>query len=399
MSHADDPRIQQLESEYNIPEPYTADAPAVQEAAAIDVDVASELEDRVDLRDQYAITIDPDNAKDYDDAIALERDGDQYQAWVHIADVSHYVEEGSAIDESAKNRGVTFYLGDHTRHMLPEALASDVCSLVEDEDRLAHTVEMHLEPGTDGAYEITDFDIYESVVNIDDGLSYSQADAILNQETGEYDEQTRELLTTTDTLTEQLLEDRWEQSLVLNPENSPSDRIIEEMMLKANQAVARHLLEEGKPGIYRVEDHPGQSSFEDIEQDLVEEGYTGHPTGWLTEADNPKVRLNEFMHEEVDEEELDTVRTAIVTKMQPAQYETREGSHYALGFDEYAQFTSPIRRVGDLINHRMVKADPPEDGQEFVDTARTISDVVAQLNLRHEKAKDADRRYDELFNE
>lgn len=397
MSTVDDPRIQRLESEYNIPEPYTADMDAVTEAESISVDVEDELDDRFDLRDQYAVTIDPEDAKDYDDAIALESIDNGYRAWVHIADVSHYVDEGSAIDREAKSRGVTFYLDDHTRHMLPGELASEICSLVEGEDRLAHTVEMDLRDNGDG-YVIDDFDIYESVVNIDDGLSYPEANAIIEQETDGYDEQTRELLDDADKLTEALLDDRWDQSLVLNPENSASDRIIEEMMLKANQSVARHLLDEGKPGIYRVEDSPGLSSFEDMEADLAEEGYNERPSGWLADSDNPKKTLNDFLAEEVDEQNLEDTRTAIVTKIPAAHYETRDGQHYALGFDEYAQFTSPIRRIGDLVNHRRVKDDAPADGQEFVDTARTLNDIVTTFNLRHDSAKEAKREFDAIKN-
>lgn len=397
MSSVDDPRVEELLSQYNVPKAYSEDEPAVEEAAELSVDVEDEIDDRVDLRDQYAITIDPDNAKDYDDAIAIDETDDGYTAWVHIADVTHYVDEGTAIDDAAKNRGVTFYLDEYTRHMLPGELASDICSLVEEEDRLAHTVEMDLEQEAGGEYEITDFDIYESVVNIDDGLSYSRADAIIDQQVHDAPKGTETLIEDADQLTEDLLDDRWDQSLVLNPNNRQSERIIEELMLKANQAVARHFLDEGKPGVYRVMEQSGQGAYEDIEDDLRDEGYDDKPHGWLTEADNPKKTINDFIAHEVDDEVLEDVRTAVVTKLQPAHYATRNDDHYALGFDEYAQFTSPIRRVGDLVNHRQVKADAPEGGQEFVKTAKTLSDVVTTLNLQHDNAKAADRRYDELF--
>lgn len=394
MAH--DPRIEQIESEYNVPDHYTDDHPAVREAEGLEVDVEAEIDDRYDLRDLATFTVDPDDAKDYDDAISIQEEGDSYRAWVHVADVSHYVEEGGEIDQEAKDRGVTFYLGESTRHMLPEELASDICSLVEGEDRLAHTVEMEISEGFNGDYEIQDFDIYESVVNIDEGLSYSEADRILENDANSYDDDVLEALDRADDLTQEIRDDRWDYSLIINNDESPSSRVIEEMMLKANQAVARHLLDEGKPGVFRIEDYPDPEWEEEIEEDLAEEGYA-KPSGWLANDDNPKKRLNEFVEQEVADEDEEEVKKAIITKMKPAEYSTREDTHFALDFEKYAQFTSPIRRVGDLINHRLVKQDPPEDGEEFVRKVDEVQDTITQLNRRHEQAKKADRAYKRAF--
>ncbi len=394
MAH--DPRIEQIESEYNVPDQYTDGHPAVQEAEGLEVDVEAEIDDRDDLRDLATFTVDPDDAKDYDDAISIQEEGDSYRAWVHIADVSHYVEEGSEIEKAAKDRGVTFYLGKSTRHMLPEELASDTCSLVEGEDRLAHTVEMEISEGFNGDYEIQDFDIYESVVTIDEGLSYSEADRILENDANGYDDDVLEALDLTDDLTQEIRDDRWDYSLIINNDESPSSRVVEEMMLKANQAVAQHLLDTGKPGVFRVEDYPDPEWEQEIEQDLAEEGYA-KPAGWLSDVDNPKKTLNEFVENEVSDEDEQEVKKAIITKMKPAEYSTRNDTHFALDFEKYAQFTSPIRRVGDLINHRLVKDDPPKDGEAFVRRVEKIQDTITKLNRRHEQAKKADRAYKKAF--
>ncbi|MDY6770427.1 MAG: ribonuclease catalytic domain-containing protein [Candidatus Nanohaloarchaea archaeon] len=392
---ANDPRLEEIASKYNIPEPYDDSHPAVQEADGIEVDVEDELDDRVDLRGMPAFTVDPDDAKDYDDAITIEQEDDGYRAYVHIADVSHYVEQGSELDQAAKDRGVTFYLGENTRHMFPEELASDICSLVEGEDRLAHTVEMELGKDFNGDYEIQDFDIYESVIQVDEGLSYTEADHILENGDESYDDELLDQLDLADDLTQDIRDDRWEYSLIINNDESPSSRVVEEMMLKANQAVARHLLDAGKPGIYRVEDHPDPEWEEEVEEDLAEEGYTKQ-AGWLSEADNPKKKLNEFFEQEINEEDDEEVKKAVITKMKPAEYSTRDDTHFALDFEKYAQFTSPIRRVGDLVNHRMVKRDPPEDSEEFLREIERVQDVVGRLNQRHASAKQADRAYDRM---
>lgn len=382
-----------LTEEYDIPASYNNGAleDAVREAEAVEMDIATELQVRGrngDLRDLTTFTIDPDDAKDYDDALSIREEGDGYRAWVHIADVSHYVKpEGfygddpdrpvGALDDAARERGVTFYLGENTRHMLPEELSTDICSLVPDEERLAHTVEMRL--GEDGT--VQDYDVYKSVIESDARLSYSGADAILDGEVGrEYGEDIREDLEMFDALTQRMRTDRWDTSLIINPRESPSSRLIEEMMITANVAVGQYLQEHGLPGIYRVEDDPVTDWTSEVEEDLADAGYT-LPEGW---DGTPKASLNTFFAEDVEPDNVDEAKKAVVTKLPRARYAAHSRPHFALGLEDYVHFTSPIRRYADLMVHRIISGEFDGRRQDLIYTADTVS-------RQESEAKDAER--------
>jgi len=382
----------QLTSKYpEIPEKYHPQDPAYLQAEDISRDVESELGSRVDLRDLPTATIDPDYAHDHDDAVSMIEDEDGYTAFVHIADVAHYVEEGSPIDEKAKDRGVTFYLGDNTRHMLPRRLAQDICSLSPGADRLAHTVEMDVTE--DG--EVEDFDIYRSVIESDAHLTYTHSDRILENADSisewyhENDIQHEdaqdfrglaESLDSLDTVTENMREDRWDESLILNNRQSPSSRIIEEMMITANETVGEYLSDEGIGG-YRVEEAPERGWTEEVASELSQLGY--EPPAEL--HDNPARSLNNFFAEIVDEEDEKQARKAVVTKLPRARYEARgitPAGHFGLGTQDYAHFTSPSRRAVDLVNHRIV-ADTFEGGRE------ELSELAENTSDQQEAADEA----------
>lgn len=346
-----------------IPEKYDPQEPAYRQAQEISRDIESELDSRADLRDIPTVTIDPDYAHDHDDAISILEEEGGYRAFVHIADVAHYVDEGSPIDEAAKERGVTFYLGDNTRHMLPRRLAQDICSLAPGKDRLAHTVEMEM----DETGEVLDFDVYRSVIESDAHLTYTHSDTLI-ENSGEIENWYREngadhgdaqafraITRSVDNLEEvsqELREDRWDESLILNNRQSPSSRIVEEMMIKANKTVGDYLRREGIGG-YRVEEAPERGWTEEVASEISQLGY--EPPRDIHE--NPSRALNDFFAEKLEEEDEQQARTAVVTKLPPAKYKARgqtPAGHYGLGKEDYAHFTSPIRRAVDLVNHRIV---------------------------------------------
>lgn len=372
-----------LTEEYpEIPEAYHPQDDAYIEASEITRDVQSELDSRVDLRNLPTATIDPDYAHDHDDAVSIIESEDGYKAFVHIADVAHYVDEGSDIDESAEERGVTFYLGDNTRHMLPRRLAQDICSLSPDEESLAHTVEMDITE--DG--EVTDFDIYRSVIESDAHLTYTHADRLLEnsdeilewyRDSNELDEEAEifyELtssLENLDKVTENMREDRWDSSLILNNRQSRSSRIVEEAMIEANGVVGDYLREQGM-GIFRVETTPEKGWTDEVATELADLGYEP-PQGLRS---NPMRALNNFFKNTVEENDEKEARKSVVTKLPRAGYEERsdfKAGHFGLGIMDYAHFTSPIRRAVDLANHRLVADTLEADKNELSELAEHVT--------------------------
>ncbi|MFW5930059.1 MAG: RNB domain-containing ribonuclease, partial [Halobacteriota archaeon] len=204
--------------------------------------IADEAEDsgRRDLRDHLTFTTDPRRAQDFDDAISIEPRDDGWRLWVHIADVGHYVRPGMELYDEAKRRATSVYLPGYTVHMLPPRLAETVCSLVPDEDRLAHTVEM--EVNEDLSFD--DVEIYRSVVRSDRRLTYAETERVLEGEDVEgVSPGVRVSIEDAYDLAEELHETRKaDGSLVLNPARDRAHTVVEECMLKANKAVTHELM-------------------------------------------------------------------------------------------------------------------------------------------------------------
>lgn len=374
----------ELISEFpEIPEAYHPQDPAYIQAQNISPDIESELSSREDLRELPTITIDPDYAHDHDDAVSLLEDGEDYRAFVHIADVGHYVEKGSPIDEKAKDRGVTFYLGDNTRHMLPRRLAQDICSVSPGSDSLAHTVEMEM--NSEG--EVLDFDVYRSVIESDAHLTYTHSDAILenfeainenyldsnveNEEARMFNDIARSL-DNLNRITQSIRENRWDESLLLNQRKSDSSRIIEEMMVTANKTIGKYLRDEGI-GAYRVEEAPERGWTEEVATEFSRMGY--EPPSDIHK--NPAKAINDFFAEKIEPEDEKQAAKAVATKLPRAKFKARgkhPAGHFGLGAVDYAQFTSPIRRVTDLVNHRIVAGAFDEGRGELSKIAENASE-------------------------
>ncbi|MFC7042062.1 ribonuclease catalytic domain-containing protein [Halonotius sp. GCM10025705] len=325
-------------------------------------EIEDELEERRDLRDLTAWTTDPADAQDFDDAISIDADEETYTLWVHIADVSHYVHPGSEMWAEAVERCNTVYLPAYTVHMLPPVLAETVCSLVPEEDRLAHTVEMTIDRETLSFEEV---DIYKSVIHSDERLTYTEAENRIEEAGAPLHEECNLVYELADQLHEQRKEDG---SLVLNPSRDRAHTIVEECMLKANKAVTHELMwDRGVEAMYRVHPQPTPDQWNEALKEIQDLDGVSIPGGsW----DEPRKAVNAAL-EESPGRQLNKIQRAVLKVMPRAKYMNDPfGGHHALNFDIYGHFTSPIRRLSDLINHWIVaENDVPEDLIELCDRA------------------------------
>ncbi|WP_435183125.1 ribonuclease catalytic domain-containing protein [Halobellus sp. EA9] len=328
----------------------------------IQAEIEDEIDERTDLRDLTTWTTDPVDAQDFDDALSIEEGEETYTLWVHIADVTHYVHPGSEMWAEAVERGNTVYLPGYTIHMLPPVLAETVCSLVPEEDRLAHTVEMEIDKET---LSFENVDIYKSVVHSDERLTYTQCERRLDDPEAPLHDENALVYELADQLHEQRKEDG---SLVLNPSRDRAHTIIEECMLKANKAVTHELMwNRGVEAMYRVHPQPTPDQWDDALREINDlDGVNISGANW----DDPRKAVNDAL-ENSEKRALNKIQRAVLKVMPRAKYMNDPfGGHYALNFDIYGHFTSPIRRLSDLINHWIVhENDVPEDLVELCDRA------------------------------
>lgn len=369
---------------------------ALEEVAACSLDVVSALESGYrDLRDRFIFTIDPVDARDYDDALSVEREGDLIHLGVHIADVSGYVPFDSALDYDARRRGCSVYLVDRVIPMLPEALSNKLCSLVPAEDRLAVTVDVTLR-ALDA--QVVSYDIFPSIINSKARLSYDQAQALIEVPESaakaevieafeeheapfgaiSLDHETIQVLAQKIAWAKQLSDrlyakrfaagcmefNRVEARAILDANNDPigiryrrrtdATKLIEEAMILANHLVAQWLTERSMPCIYRTHAAPGRDALFSLYEILQEFDAYKALDKTLFCAGNPHV-LQQLLAIPVDEQTHELVSMLLLRSMKQALYSTTETGHYGLALEHYCHFTSPIRRYPDLMVHRMVK--------------------------------------------
>lgn len=335
-------------------------------------EIEAEAQQREDLRELTAWTTDPSDAEDFDDAISIQEEEDAYRLWVHIADVTHYVNPDTRMWEEAVSRCNTIYLPGHVMHMLPSVLAETVCSLVPQEDRLAHTVEMEISKET---LSFESVDIYKSVIRSNERLTYNDCERRLDDEESPLHEENTVAYELANQMHEQRKEDG---SLVLNPRRDRAHTIIEESMLKANKAVTHVLMwDRGLEAMYRVHPQPTPDQWSDALQEIQELNGVSIP-GSAWDGDDPRKAVNGAL-EESPERQLDKIQRAVLKVMPRAKYMNDPfGGHHALNFDIYGHFTSPIRRLSDLINHWIVDTDDvPEE-------------LIALCDRASDKQKDGD---------
>ncbi len=355
--------------------------------------------ERLDFRKKFVMTIDPDSARDFDDALSLERDDSGNRVLgVHIADVSHFVRKGSPLDKEAKARGTSVYLPDLVIPMIPEQLSNGVCSLKPNEDRLAFSVFMTLDNGG----KVIKSEFAKTIIHSKVRLTYGQALSILE---GKKDpsvnvDGTDKLLKEFHAIAQKFRSERFarnalnldmpECEVVLDKsgrmtgvrllENDISHQLIEECMVAANEAVARELANEGMPIISRFHDNPQPKKIEDLQATLAG---MGHQPGDLSNPSN----LAAFLTRTADDPLAHSIKIAVLRSMQRAVYTAQERGHFGLAKAHYAHFTSPIRRYPDLVLHRQLT--------EFLCFGKKNSYKKDQLELIAQSSSETEREADE----
>jgi ribonuclease R len=330
-----------------------------------ETDISKEAKNRRDFRQTLTFTIDPEDAKDFDDALSfLELPNGHYEIGIHIADVSHYVTPGTALDREAARRGTSVYLVDRTIPMLPEALSNDLCSLNPNEDKL--TMSAVFDMDKDGKVHKEWFG--KTVIHSDKRFSYESAQKVLNDGAGEYFKE----LDIMNKIAKKLTKERFEEGAVsldqeevkfqLDENGVPlrvykktrqdTNHLIEEFMLLANRKVAE-LIAKGndKVFVYRIHDLPNKEKMSDLVFFLKKLGYDLPNKGGEVTSKS----LNELIKSLEGREEKDTIQTAIIRSMAKAIYSTKNIGHYGLAFEYYTHFTSPIRRYPDTVVHRLLQ--------------------------------------------
>lgn len=356
---------------------------------------AEELVGRIDCRQNLVVTIDPDDAKDFDDAIGLEPAGpDQWRLWVHIADVSHYVRPGSALDNEAQKRGNSTYLVDRVIPMLPEGLSNELCSLKPHVDRLTKCAEFLI--SSDGRVLKTKF--YPAVIHSGRRFTYKEAFAAL--QAPPTDDISRMLhdahrlaqiirkrrfqngsLNLDFPETKIRLDERGRVTRIEKIENDASHQLIEEFMLLANEAVAARLMHQRKPAVYRVHEEPAAPRLIEYRENVLAQHI---PCGNLT----LRPEVQKLLHR------LDGVpigaalKVGFLRSLKRACYSVEPLGHYGLAKAEYTHFTSPIRRYADLVVHRALFETPTRSREAETSALMKIAD---HLSVTERNSSDAER--------
>ncbi|PYL43643.1 MAG: ribonuclease R [Verrucomicrobia bacterium] len=342
---------------YHLPAEFPKDVLDQAERISENID-ARQLEEREDLRNEFIVTIDPDDARDFDDAIQVEKTGSGWRLGVHIADVATYVRPGSALDREARQRGNSVYLPDRVIPMLPERLSNGVCSLNPGVDRLTHSVFIHFDKY--GVVKSARF--AHSVIRSAHRLTYKQAYTILTSpprdRLGERLHLAWELAALLrrkrfehgaldlDFPEVKVLVDKQGHPIRLERiENDESHQLIEEFMLAANEAVARELKKHAIPTVYRVHENPDPEKLAEYREFVLSFNYKA---GDLTHRAELQ-RLLASIHGKPEEQAL---KVALLKSLKRARYAPQPLGHYGLAKANYLHFTSPIRRYADLVVHR-----------------------------------------------
>lgn len=358
---------------------------------------------RRDMRTTTTFTIDPADAKDFDDALSFKKLAEgRYEVGIHIADVSHYVTPGSALDHEAYKRQTSVYLVDRTIPMLPEVLSNDLCSLNPNEDKLTMSAIFEID---DNGNVYTEW-YGKTIIHSDKRFTYENAQEVLDKKQGDFFEELNTLNSIAKKLTEARMNagaialDQEEVKFKLDEQGVPigvyikergdTNKLIEEFMLLANRKVAEYVAKKAEKKanvfVYRVHDLPDEDKMKELAEFLKTLGYPMK----LKDGIIPSRDLNNLMKKLEDSKFKDTVHTAVIRSMAKAIYSTKNIGHYGLAFKYYTHFTSPIRRYPDVMVHRFVQSylngeEVPE--AEWASYAKTCE----YASSREKEAADAER--------
>lgn len=390
-------------NKYNIPDTFSDET--LKQVEEMNFEIPDD-EDRKDLRDLTCFTIDPDDAKDFDDAVSISRNEDgNYLLGVHIADVSHYVREATPLDADALSRGTSVYFTDHVVHMLPEKLSTELCSLQPNTDRLAMSAMMIISP--EG--KVLHYDITPSLIHSRHRFTYKEAQKVIDGKEGPF---LNELLMMND-LARILNKKRIDEGSIdfdlpepvydLNDNGVPekimlrerlwTHRMIEEFMLIANQSVANFARTRGTkvPFIYRIHDIPEADSI--YEWFTLMDAFGLNVTFFGLPVTSKKFQMT--LKKVMKQNSSPYIMRMALRTMTKAKYSVKPVGHFGLAFDDYTHFTSPIRRYPDLMVHRLIKRY--RKGMQIdPDLKHQLKTVAKQSSAAELRALQAEREYHKI---
>ncbi len=399
--------------------PYSYPQELEDEAKKIDAAITQEeISKRVDMRKITTFTIDPRDAKDFDDALSIRElpDGN-VEIGVHIADVTHYVRPNTAIDKEGFSRATSVYLVDRTIPMLPEKLSNEVCSLRPNEEKLCYAVVFVLNSQAD----IISYNITRTVICSDRRFTYEEAQEIIETQKGGFSKELLQMNSLAKMLRQKRFDagaiafDRFEVRFEIDEKGKPlsvyfkeqkeANKLIEEFMLLANKTVAEHIgfVPKGKNAktfVYRVHDEPNQEKLSNFSQFIKRFGYKLKITGKKKEVANS---LNKLLDEVTGKKEQNLIETLAVRSMAKAIYSTQNIGHYGLAFEHYTHFTSPIRRYPDMMVHRLLtdylqggKSAPAEKYEDFCEHCSAREQLAASAERASIKYKQVEFMKDKV---
>lgn len=416
LGHRNDPGVDILSVIYKhglpleFPDDVLAEAKEAPEAIS-----EADLTERRDLRDQVIVTIDGADAKDLDDAVTVDKLANgNFKLGVHIADVSHYVKEGSAIDKEAAERGNSVYLVDRVIPMIPHRLSNGICSLNPKVDRLTMSCEMEI----NNRGEVVNHEIFQSVIKTTERMTYTDVNKILvdkdEEVRGKY-EALVPMFEAMEELAKILREKRInrgaidfdfkEAKVLVDKEGNPTDvvvrersvgeRLIEEFMLAANETVAERMHWLDVPFIYRIHEEPKEEKLNHFFEFITNFGYLVRGTA---NAVHPRA-LQEIIESVQGKPEEMVISTVLLRSMKQAKYDPESVGHFGLSTKFYTHFTSPIRRYSDLIVHRLIRTylmDGKLDEKTFGKWEARLPDIAVHVSKMERRAIDGERETDEM---
>ena len=370
-------------AEYGLPYDYPQELTEAAEKLSGEI-TEKDLAERIDYRPYTTFTVDPKDAKDFDDALSIRKlENGHWEAGVHIADVTHFVKEGDIINEEGLKRATSVYLVDRTVPMLPECISNVLCSLRPDEDKFAYSVLFEM----DDDANVLNYKISHTVIRSNRRFTYEEAQEVIETGEGDYVEEILAMNRLAQIMRKRRFDngaiafEKEEVKFVLDETGRPLDiyfkvakeanKMIEEFMLLANVTVAAHIgkvgpKESARTFVYRIHDTPDPDKLHDLNSFISRFGYKIKTEGKNREVSNS---INQLLTEVKGKKEQNLIETIAVRAMQKAVYSTSNVGHYGLAFDYYTHFTSPIRRYPDMMVHRLLDkyaaGMPSQDKHEY----------------------------------
>ena len=396
--------------------PYVFPKEVLKEAEKIKIEY--DKKDREDYKKELTFTIDPVDAKDFDDAISFKKEKNEIEVGIHIADVSHFVEKNSIIDKEAIKRATSVYLSDRVVPMLPEKLSNDVCSLNPNEDKLVFSVYVSF----DNNFNIKRSRISKSLINSNERFSYAEAQHIIENKNGiipkestilnkekKVSKELVESIITLNSIAENLKNKRKNNGSIffskeevrfkVNEKGEPVDFmikkqkkanfLIEEFMLLANVTVAEKIIESKRKGVFRIHDKPDEKKIAEIEKFVKNIGYNIN----IINSKEPNKEINKLLALAEKKPEKNLLDMMVIRAMSKAKYSTQNIGHFGLMFENYTHFTSPIRRYPDLIVHRIIN----EILKKEKSTQSDLENTCLHCSSMEEKATKAERASTKLM--